>query len=64
MKNKIMQNYLECNDLTLEASAKNVPKLYYLFKSSGAYKMLTILTNVSIEAKSVDTDQTAPIGAV
>ena len=28
------------------------------------YKFFTLLTNISIEANSVDPDQTAPIGAV
>ena len=35
-----------------------------LLKSSTANNCLTLLTNLSIEANSVDPDQTAPIGAV
>ena len=35
-----------------------------LLKSSAANNCLTLLTNISIEANSLDPDQTAPIGAV
>ena len=35
-----------------------------LLKSSAANNCLTLLTNISIEANSLDPDQTAPVGAV
>ena len=35
-----------------------------LLKSSAANNCLTLLTNISIEANSLDPDQTAAIGAV
>ena len=35
-----------------------------LLKSSVANNCLTLPTNISMEANSVDLDQTAPIGAV
>ena len=39
-------------------------KKWRLQKSSAAKNCLTLLTNLGIEANSVDPDQIAPIGAV
>ena len=49
--------------LTLKEPKKCIWK-NRLLKSSAANNCLTLLTNISIEANSVDPDQTAPIGAV
>ena len=50
--------------LTLKEPRKNASEKNRLLKSSAANNCLTLLTNISIEANSVDPDQTAPIGAV
>ena len=36
----------------------------HLIQSSAPYILLTLLTNVTVYAYSMDADQTAPIGAV
>ena len=50
--------------LTVKAPRKNASEKLRLLKLSAANNYLTLLTNLSIEAKTVDPDQTAPIGAV
>ena len=50
--------------LTLKAPRKYVSEKLRLLKSSAANNCLTLLTNLSIEANSMDREQTAPIGAV
>ena len=42
-------------------AVNNVSEYVVLLKSSSAYNCRTLLTNLSIEANSMDLDQTAPI---
>ena len=48
--------------ILLKAPRKNASEKLRLLKSSAANNCLTLLTNLSIEANTVDPDQTAPIG--
>ena len=50
--------------LTLKAPRKNASEKFRLLKSSAAKKMPNITDELSIEANSVDPEQTAPVGTV
>ena len=59
-----MKNYPICKELTFKRKEKNASEKLRLLKSSAANNCLTLLTNLIIEENSVDSNQTAPIGAV
>ena len=48
----------------LKPQEKNASEKLRLLKLSAANNCLTLLTNLSIEANSMDPEQTAPTGAV